>query len=180
MPFRHTRSSLSFIVSSLLMSVSLGSVQGSDLEAKAASPIQAVLGSDLEVCTRELTTIKSYSYQPSSFGFREGEDGSLYTEPFKPEVVLPEQAPMRVVEMPQKAMPSDEKVLMRLVPGKDGRQPVHTTALWPHRVHAQLMLSFPDGQYGGSGTLVGPHHILTVGHNVFSNQRAARHSRLKA
>ena len=36
--------------------------------------------------------------------------------------------------------------------------------------HAQLSLHFSDGEYGGSGIIEGPHHILTAGHNVYSHK----------
>lgn len=66
-------------------------------------------------------------------------------------------------------MPYEEKLLMRIKNGQDGRVRIQDTTAWPHVIHAQLEMRYASGNYGGSGILVGPHHILTAAHNVYSN-----------
>ena len=65
-------------------------------------------------------------------------------------------------------MPYEEKLLMRIKKGQDGRERVKDTTTWPYVIHAQLEMSYANGIFGGSGILVGPHHILTAAHNVYS------------
>jgi V8-like Glu-specific endopeptidase len=45
------------------------------------------------------------------------------------------------------------------------------TDVYPYRVHGHLIMTFPNGKtYIGSGTLVGPRHVLTAGHNVYEKK----------
>jgi V8-like Glu-specific endopeptidase len=61
-----------------------------------------------------------------------------------------------------------EKVLMRVIPGEDGRIRIEKTTEWPYLFHGQLEMSYSDKNlYGGSGVLVGPQHILTAAHNIY-------------
>lgn len=108
-----------------------------------------------------------YTYARSDFEFSEREGGSLCTEPSNPVVRFPEAATAREFSMPTKAS-SVETVLMKVIAGKDGRIPIDKPYSSLYRVHAQLNMTFGDSKYGGSGTLVGPRHILTAAHNVFS------------
>jgi V8-like Glu-specific endopeptidase/tetratricopeptide (TPR) repeat protein len=64
----------------------------------------------------------------------------------------------------------DEKILARS--GKDGRIHIEQTSDWPYKVHGHLIMTFPNGnQYVGSGTMVGPYHVLTAGHNLYSHSK---------
>lgn len=88
----------------------------------------------------------------------------------------PDHSPRDATE--QKSLIIKDKVLGRnqeeklLIEGKDRRLLVQETHKWPHRLHCRLYLHFPknDNLYGGSGTLVGPCHILTAGHNVYDHK----------
>lgn len=64
---------------------------------------------------------------------------------------------------------SDESILKRVILGEDGRTRIIKTTEWPHSIHGHLESKFPDGKrYGGSGVLVGPHHVLTAAHNIYN------------
>lgn len=53
----------------------------------------------------------------------------------------------------------------------DGRTEVGDTTLNPYRIHGHLITTFSNGKTGyGSGTIVGDHHVLTAGHNVFNKK----------
>ena len=67
------------------------------------------------------------------------------------------------------SMPYEEKLLMKIIEGEDGRVRVMDTTTWPYVIHAQLEMRYPEKTYGGSGILIGPHHILTAAHNVYSS-----------
>jgi V8-like Glu-specific endopeptidase len=60
-----------------------------------------------------------------------------------------------------------ETVLKKIIPGKDGRVRISNTKDLLFCIHAHLTMVFPGGEYGGSGVIVGPHHVLTCGHNVY-------------
>ena len=62
-----------------------------------------------------------------------------------------------------------EKVLLKAIPNQDGRERITETAIWPNALHAQLTMKFNGQIYGGSGAMVGPHHLLTCGHNVYDS-----------
>ncbi|OJW48277.1 MAG: hypothetical protein BGO67_10690 [Alphaproteobacteria bacterium 41-28] len=93
----------------------------------------------------------------------------LFTEPNKPS--KPPTQSVQIYNGRPSIMPFEEKILMRIVPGKDGRVRVHQTTDWPHLIHGQLSMEYSDGEYGGSGILVGPHHVLTAGHNVYNSDK---------
>ncbi len=65
----------------------------------------------------------------------------------------------------------EESLLMRVNPGKDGRQKVEVTTKYPYSCFGQASISFNGSQYGGSGVLVGPHHVLTAAHNLYDLQK---------
>ncbi len=65
---------------------------------------------------------------------------------------------------------SQEKILAKIIPGFDGRERVFKTTSWPHTIHVQLTMHFNREVYGGSGVMVGPHHLLTCGHNVYDTK----------
>lgn len=77
------------------------------------------------------------------------------------------------IEMPTYASSLEsapEVVLGRLFENEDGREPVDRPVKnILYRVHAQLDIRTEEGKkFGGSGTLVGPRHLLTVGHNLYN------------
>lgn len=115
-------------------------------------------------------TMRFISYPLMSIEYEKGEfnlikeNNAIYTASFKPE-----KAPTQSI-MIYNGTPEEnpyERVLMR-VKGEDGRSRILNPDKWPYSYHAQLSLYFSDGEYGGSGILVGPHHILTAGHNVYN------------
>ena len=112
------------------------------------------------------TISNNTEYTKGEFEF-EKDKTSTYTTPHRPQ-----KAPVQSVKI-YKETPQEnpyERILMRVEPGKDGRSRISNTTQWPYLFHAQLSLHYSDGEYGGSGVLVGPHHILTAGHNVFSHK----------
>ncbi len=64
--------------------------------------------------------------------------------------------------------PTRETILMRVIPGEDGRKQIRNTTSWPYSIHAHLHMILGREPYGGSGVIVGPHHLLTCGHNVYN------------
>lgn len=87
------------------------------------------------------------------------------------------------LEMPDHAS-SAETALKRLIMKDghpiDGRCPVnHPEKDSLYRVHAQLMIHFNDEEYGGSGTLVGPHHLITAAHNLYDRKTKSWASKIK-
>jgi V8-like Glu-specific endopeptidase len=60
-----------------------------------------------------------------------------------------------------------ERVLKKAKKGEDGRLHVTETTEWPYRIHGQLTMTYEDRTWGGSGVLIGPHHVLTAAHNVY-------------
>ncbi|OJX14198.1 MAG: hypothetical protein BGO77_00460 [Caedibacter sp. 37-49] len=65
----------------------------------------------------------------------------------------------------------EEVILRRVRVGIDGRKRVNNTDTWPYSIHGHLILTFDNGEsYIGSGVLIGPHHVLTAGHNIYSHK----------
>ncbi|MHB9147054.1 MAG: trypsin-like serine peptidase [Candidatus Amoebophilus sp.] len=64
-----------------------------------------------------------------------------------------------------------ESVLMRVKKGQDGRIRIEQTTEFPYLFNGQLELHYSNGEYGGSGTLIGPQHILTAAHNIYNKKR---------
>src|SRR4029079_9991281 len=60
-----------------------------------------------------------------------------------------------------------EAILKRVIPGVDGRIQIFNTAEWPYSIHAHLNMRLNGDEYGGSGSMVGPHHLLTCAHCVY-------------
>jgi V8-like Glu-specific endopeptidase len=98
--------------------------------------------------------------------YKEGELGSstFSTSPQAPKKAWPE-AVLMYERNPQELNP--EKVLKRIIPGEDGRSRILNTKDVPYCMHVQLTMISSRKTFGGSGVMVGPHHVLTVGHNVF-------------
>ena len=148
-----------------------GASSASSSSASSAAPIASALVSpeNLEARMVHKDFIQRRGrFVKTEFPLRQRPNGELYTEEFNPQVPQLESgfSGDEEIEMPQESI-LPETVLMRLVQGKDGRTPVENVNRWPYRVHAQLMIYFNGGSGGGSGTLVGPRHILTAGHNVY-------------
>ncbi len=59
-----------------------------------------------------------------------------------------------------------EAVLKKIYAGKDGRQIVDATTVFPNSIHAKIVINFEENPAGGTGSLVGPHHVLTCAHNI--------------
>jgi TPR repeat protein/V8-like Glu-specific endopeptidase len=98
--------------------------------------------------------------------FEYGEDAtSISVPPYRPH-----EAPIQSVKMYKdhhlEELPY-EKVLKRSADQQDGRQRIIETTKWPYCFLGQLSMFFSRGEYGGSGILVGPQHMLTAAHNVF-------------
>ncbi|HPE84728.1 MAG TPA: trypsin-like serine protease, partial [Chlamydiales bacterium] len=55
----------------------------------------------------------------------------------------------------------------RLSLRNDRRTRVQDSARYPNSINVHLSTSFNDRNSGGSGAMVGPHHILTTAHNVY-------------
>lgn len=89
----------------------------------------------------------------------------LFAEPNKPSISPPQS--VRIYNGNPLLLPSEEKILKRIIPGVDGRERIENTIDWPNLLHGQLTMKYSDGEYGGSGVLIGPHHLLTAAHNVY-------------
>ena len=63
----------------------------------------------------------------------------------------------------------EEKVLLSY----NDRRTQFNEKAWPNQMIAYLMLEYDDGPYRGSGTFIGPSHILTAAHNVYSKGKWA-------
>ena len=121
-----------------------------------------------ETVIKDLDTGKKYDFTEGLIKIEEVEGDISKTLPHWPALSLPERSTSSMAtDFPDLIRDNGEKVLMKVLEGFDGRSPVKKPQDTIHRVQAQLWLKFSDGQYGGSGTLVGPNHIITAGHNVF-------------
>jgi TPR repeat protein/V8-like Glu-specific endopeptidase len=94
----------------------------------------------------------------------------LSAPPYRPQVMLEQSA--QIYDGQLQSSPYDrreqEKVLNSVKPGQDGRTRINNTTDWPYPFHSQLDITYAGGKnYGGSGILVGPQHILTAGHNIY-------------
>lgn len=53
----------------------------------------------------------------------------------------------------------------------DNRMQVNPTTVFPYWSIGQLVMTFPNGrQYGGTGTLIDQHYVLTCAHNLFGEE----------
>lgn len=86
-----------------------------------------------------------------------------YGKTYIPAVIVEDEKP-KVVNPSE--LPHEQKALVRNV---DRRHQVEwpRTQEWPYRVQGHLIMEFPHGRYTGSGTLIGPRHVLTAGHNLY-------------
>jgi len=55
----------------------------------------------------------------------------------------------------------------------DGRKQVQHPSRWPNSVHGVVVVEFEgiEGKCFGTGTLIGPHIVLTAGHNLYDRRR---------
>jgi V8-like Glu-specific endopeptidase len=61
---------------------------------------------------------------------------------------------------------------VQIVFPNDNRQRVDPTTAQPYVWIGMFAIKFPNGDIGrGTGTLIGPRHVLTCAHNLFQNQR---------
>jgi V8-like Glu-specific endopeptidase len=64
---------------------------------------------------------------------------------------------------------TNERVLMRIVKGRDGREKIPRPDNWPYSVHGRLFMKMNGENHVGSGTLIGPRFVLTAAHNIYSH-----------
>lgn len=86
---------------------------------------------------------------------------------YKPQNLHPETG---LIYKDQPEILSKETILKIIKKDEDGRIRINNTKQWPYCLHGHLNITFPfsNSSYGGSAILVGPHHILTAGHNVYN------------
>lgn len=136
-------------------------------------PISAHTMDNYEIL--ELTLDSKVTYTAKKFSYTIESD-KCTTNPQPPQKIFPQKA-LQYVKKEQKAR-GQEKVLYKAIPGKDGRTRIVNTSEWPYSSFTKLDLVFSDGwgifpttaQYTGSGTIIGPHHILTCAHNVYNQE----------
>jgi len=115
-------------------------------------------------------------YAPGVFLYTESKHGdeTVYcSTPFPPVKKEYYQRVMKIREESLKEFTeekecTEEKVLKKVILGEDGRKQITETQKFPYSIHVQLSMKFSDGKYGGSGSIVGPHHVLTCAHNVYN------------
>ena len=114
-----------------------------------------------------------HRFENSSISYRKGlfepssEDSTLYTTPRNPDDILQcKQVDKNISEcFPIKTIP------MQIGQNQDERVQITQTTEWPHRIHGQLKIRYGKiGEATATGILVGPHHVLTAGHNVYNNK----------
>jgi len=104
----------------------------------------------------------------SSGGFQCYREGATCsTQPRNP------QKPRTQAVLSYDDAPIPERVLKKVVPGKDGRVRIQDTTEWPHSIHAHLGMKIHGDTYMGSGVMVGPHHLLTCAHCVYKFDEGA-------
>ncbi|MHB9148282.1 MAG: ankyrin repeat domain-containing protein, partial [Candidatus Amoebophilus sp.] len=122
-----------------------------------------------EVASEKYDIIHHIDYISGQFQYKD-DKAELSAAPYRP-FQAPEQC-AKVYRGEPQLLPYEkmqqEKVLMRIKPGQDGRMRIGRTTEWPYLLNGQLELHFSDGEYGGSGVLVGPQHILTAAHNIYN------------
>ncbi|OJW70826.1 MAG: hypothetical protein BGO68_02340 [Candidatus Amoebophilus sp. 36-38] len=128
---------------------------------------------------RVLHQLAQVTYIPGQFQYDIEEKADknkieLYAPPYRP-AKMPEQNTQtcnETLQIPHYEQRQQETVLRRVKKGQDGRSRIQKTTDWPYRLIGQLKLCFSDGEYGGSGVMVGPQHILTCAHNIYRKEWA--------
>ena len=115
--------------------------------------------------TRLRVLNSTISYKKGQFNCHE-EGNALFIEPNRSS--SPPTQSVQICNRQPLPMPAEESILMRLQPGNDGRIRIKQTTEWPHLLNGQMSMKYLGGEYGGSGTLIGPHHILTAAHNIYN------------
>ncbi len=66
-----------------------------------------------------------------------------------------------------------ESSLYKVVQGQDARKQVLNTTTWPHCINTKLQMTLNTNPWpwGGSGAMVGPHHVFTCGHCVYDTEK---------
>ncbi len=82
----------------------------------------------------------------------------------------PEQSVLKYEDEEVMELPG-EKMLMRVLEGQDGREKVKNTTKYPFSCFTHINIVFSHNRYGGSGVLIGPHHVLTAAHCVYDFER---------
>lgn len=116
------------------------------------------------------TKNRKISYKKGDFGGFILNNNKLFTEPHNPIFSISECMSKNEYNRKPQILTTEinEKLLKRVNQNKDGRLPVETTVDWPYRIHGQLTMVYGEqNEYGGSGVLIGPHHVLTAGHCVY-------------
>lgn len=110
-------------------------------------------------------------YVSGSFTYYKAEEtgGSTFSSPPQAPQKPWNQKTLRYEGNPQKS--KYEAILKVVIPGEDGRTRILNTTELPYSIHVQLSSTFEGQLFGGSGSLVGPHHLLTCGHNVYDPQK---------
>ncbi len=109
-------------------------------------------------------------YQPGQLPYSKN-GTTLSTQPRQAKREFSQQNILIYEESPEELR--QENVLAQIVPNRDGRERIGNTTTWPNSFHAQLSINFNGRTYGGSGAMVGPHHLLTCGHNVYDTKAKA-------
>lgn len=138
----------------LLLSASLLSFQ-----AHAMDPYEVVE----HVYPRKVND-PNITYSPDTF--IHDPDGSTYSAPSqRPQKPRPQNS-LNYTKNSHKFI--QEALLKKVQLGVDGRTRIRNTTDWPNSIHAHINIILDGAEYGGSGVMVGPHHLLTCGHCVYN------------
>lgn len=102
----------------------------------------------------------SISYRKGQFEFSEDSQdiSAFYTKPHSPIITIPQYNLDKEI--------SEDLYIESF--SQNGRRQITQTTEWPYRIHGKLTIYGWGSAYGGSGVLVGPHHVLTAAHNVYN------------
>jgi V8-like Glu-specific endopeptidase len=99
------------------------------------------------------------TYQQGEFNVQKSE-GEYSSAPVRPKTPIPHKALI---------VSSGEFIEERLLISEvDRREKIKEATRYPYSIHTQIESVFNGSLYGGTGAMVGPHHLLTCGHNVYS------------
>ncbi|CAO5679112.1 MAG: hypothetical protein HEEMFOPI_01226 [Holosporales bacterium] len=119
-----------------------------------------------DICKRNLDFEHIYKYERGISLIKRATDGTLTSEN-----LLKECSSFQLEENDREQFftlsTHRQNVLMELNKDNDGRIPVQNPEKSTFKYHAFLDLKFPENNFRGTGTIVGPRHIITAGHNVF-------------